>query len=41
MELVDEIDQTYAHITKLQEMSKLKDDVIKNLEKKVEKMIFG
>ena len=39
--LVDQIEESYAQLLKLQEIGKLKDEVIKNLEKKIQKMIFS
>jgi hypothetical protein len=35
LDLIDKIDYEYARLIKLQELSRMKDDMIKNLEKKV------
>ena len=40
-QLVDEIEAAYAQLLLLQDQCKLKDEYIKNLEKKVDKMIFN
>jgi hypothetical protein len=35
LDFIDKIDYEYARLIKLQELSRMKDDMIKNLEKKV------
>lgn len=37
---MEKIEQAYSQLAKLQELNKVKEDVVRNLEKKLEKYIF-
>jgi hypothetical protein len=39
-ELMEKIEQAYSQLSKLHELNKVKEDVVRNLEKKLEKYIF-
>ena len=39
--LIEKIDDANAELYRLQELSKTKDEIIRNLEKRLEKIIFG
>jgi hypothetical protein len=41
VELTEKIEQAYSQLAKLHELNKVKEDVIRNLEKKLEKYIFA